>query len=924
MMLSSDTEVDLYAAQESQIAGDRLSKRLSGGHFGSAGGLIISTLPVISRPQTDDEYEEQEEIRDNDINSVEKKPSTSSPANVVEGTALSFSIDEYGSLQDQRNVASTVHTETSESDTIVTPPNQEDHNDHHQSPLIINEQKQRVKRHDSIAPIDDLYDKQKLENDNQVKNNSNEDEDDQEEFNQLAYDTAKRIWEQDPTVYSNIEHIVEWIGNGKPLSMNILQHYFLYFDFTNMRLDDAFRKLCGKLHLKAETQQIDRILVEFANRYWDCNPSCIFGNSDVVHAVVYSILLLNTDLHVAQGDHKKMSRSAFVRNTMNAARAQHDRINSELTVKEQEDDVLIREEHRNSNFTFQSFDSRSQSNDLKRTNSCKSTGSSTNGTGGLGRFYTTAASSLDMTPAAVVHGNHPMGTKGWQSEVEAILREMYVSIRNQQIRHPASKDDLAREEANMRHSRRRSLQITGSRVGAFKRSVGTIIWKAARDSLVVSENAELDRFYGTSQSSTSTTATTNATANGITSASPRSTTSVHSTSFSRRRSITSLKSSFSQSSHLTQNSNSITTYQSVAPLLHHSELPTSYTSAAPYYKEGLLVRKHLLERAGQKAKHRDWKECFLVVDRGEIRMYKLDSGPSDQRSKGMARSSIMISRVNLADALLNNTSPASAVGGGDWLANAETIGEIDLKHTLSNALPSGYSRQRPHAFALQQPNGGVFLFQVGSPEQVVEWVSTCNYWAARESKEPLMGGVSNMEYGWGGCLNCISLDDENSEQTVSWQHNLFPSVTINEWQPPVPPSVGSAMEEVAQLDILHKHVTKLNEELDKHRDIKRKMELRFSARSTPGSRAMANWENKSQYLLHEIIKYQNYCDAIEKSLALQAKAVEEERKKKKEENDNDNDDDDYDDDDDNDKNNNNNNNNNNSLLEESHESIAEE
>ena len=174
---------------------------------------------------------------------------------------------------------------------------------------------------------------------------------------------------------------------------------------------------------------------------------------------------------------------------------------------------------------------------------------------------------------------------------------------------------------------------------------------------------KLDRFYGTSPSSTSTTTTTN----GITSQSPRSTTSVHSTSFPRRRSMTSLKSSFSQNSHLTQNSNSITAYQSVAPLLHHSELPTSYTSAAPYYKEGLLVRKHLLERAGQKAKHRDWKECFLVVDRGEIRMYKLDSGPSDQRSKTMARSSIMISRVNLADALLNNP----AVGGGDWLVSEE-------------------------------------------------------------------------------------------------------------------------------------------------------------------------------------------------------------------------------------------------------------
>jgi hypothetical protein len=37
---------------------------------------------------------------------------------------------------------------------------------------------------------------------------------------------------------------------------------------------------------------------------------------------------------------------------------------------------------------------------------------------------------------------------------------------------------------------------------------------------------------------------------------------------------------------------------------------------------------------------------------------------------------------------------------------------------------------------------------------------------------------------------------------------------------------------------------------------------------------MSNFENKTQYLLHEIIKYQNYCDSIENSLALQDKALE--------------------------------------------------
>lgn len=148
------------------------------------------------------------------------------------------------------------------------------------------------------------------------------------------------------------------------------------------------------------------------------------------------------------------------------------------------------------------------------------------------------------------------------------------------------------------------------------------------------------------------------------------------------------------------------------------------------------------------------------------------------------------------------------------------MGEIDLKHTLSNALPSGYSRQRPHTFALQQPNGGVYLFQAGSAEQVMEWVSACNYWAARESKEPLTGGVSNMEYGWGSCLDGVQEDDARPQN--------FPPVTIHDWQPPVPPTVSSALEEAAQLASLHKHVKELNEELDTHRDLKHKMEIRVS------------------------------------------------------------------------------------------------
>lgn len=39
------------------------------------------------------------------------------------------------------------------------------------------------------------------------------------------------------------------------------------------------RRLCAKLYLKAETQQVDRILEEFSRRYWDCNPGSVYGSA---------------------------------------------------------------------------------------------------------------------------------------------------------------------------------------------------------------------------------------------------------------------------------------------------------------------------------------------------------------------------------------------------------------------------------------------------------------------------------------------------------------------------------------------------------------------------------------------------------------------------------------------------------------------
>lgn len=95
-------------------------------------------------------------------------------------------------------------------------------------------------------------------------------------------------------------------------------------------------RLCEKLYLKAESQQVDRILAAFSQRYWKLNPNCVYGSFgrwlsdsialsllsrlmlvrvDAVYAISYAILLLNTDLHVADIT-KHMSRSEFIENTL--------------------------------------------------------------------------------------------------------------------------------------------------------------------------------------------------------------------------------------------------------------------------------------------------------------------------------------------------------------------------------------------------------------------------------------------------------------------------------------------------------------------------------------------------------------------------------------------------------------------------------
>lgn len=97
-----------------------------------------------------------------------------------------------------------------------------------------------------------------------------------------------------------------------------LRKYMRGFSYFGESIDISIRKMLMEVILPKETQQIDRLLAGFADRYHECNPG-IFVNADEANFVAFSILLLQSDNH-NKNNKRKMTRQDYVKNT------QHGRI----------------------------------------------------------------------------------------------------------------------------------------------------------------------------------------------------------------------------------------------------------------------------------------------------------------------------------------------------------------------------------------------------------------------------------------------------------------------------------------------------------------------------------------------------------------------------------------------------------------------
>ncbi|KAK7029787.1 Pleckstrin homology domain-containing protein [Favolaschia claudopus] len=237
---------------------------------------------------------------------------------------------------------------------------------------------------------------------------------------------------------------------------------------------------------------------------------------------------------------------------------------------------------------------------------------------------------------------------------------------------------------------------------------------------------------------------------------------------------------------------------------------------APWAKEGMLCRKQYWESAGKRAKDKAWLVVFVVIQKGELNMFTFEDA---------------------------NSGVSGTFGGGNWLSNAKPVGTIQLAHSLAHSLPSpGYNRQRPYCMVLTLANGGVYFYQANTEELLYEWVSTCNYHAARTSKEPL--GIN-----------------------LPWADPTF----INEWKPPMLPTVSSTHDEEKQLEALRQHVASVKRGLEQHSEYHESMAALYQPRSAKSVKAQSNWEKMSQYLLAEIVKYDSYIDSLQSAMSIRLK-----------------------------------------------------
>ncbi|EMC98743.1 hypothetical protein BAUCODRAFT_31018 [Baudoinia panamericana UAMH 10762] len=101
--------------------------------------------------------------------------------------------------------------------------------------------------------------------------------------------------------------------SADPFAQAVLRSYTRRFPFFGEPIDMSLRKFLLEAELPKETQQVDRVIQAFADRYHECNPG-IFKSPDQAYVLAFSLMMLHTDAF-NKNNKRKMQKQDYIKNT---------------------------------------------------------------------------------------------------------------------------------------------------------------------------------------------------------------------------------------------------------------------------------------------------------------------------------------------------------------------------------------------------------------------------------------------------------------------------------------------------------------------------------------------------------------------------------------------------------------------------------
>ncbi|CAO3633532.1 unnamed protein product [Cunninghamella blakesleeana] len=308
-----------------------------------------------------------------------------------------------------------------------------------------------------------------------------------------------------------------------------------------------------------------------------------------------------------------------------------------------------------------------------------------------------------------------------------------------------------------------------------------------------------------------------------------------------------------------------------------------------FFKEGWVMRKHLMKDQQQKPKEQHyWKLCYITLLNGQLFIQSASSSFSNRYCWGKShhRTSSFISSPHLnfkhywSDRnqwKLDYRRKSKLLEYDYHDKNFKSLGKkerIDLKHSLTHLI-SGGGGKRKHVLSLKLADGSSLLFEVSTIKKAREWEFIMNYWAGLQSKIPLEGSVTNLDY-FGNHdnhhhhqPNQIGAKKEKKDHLTvgspSSSSLLLSSYNIPTWEYPIATMIQSQNSLDDQLTAIDNYIQSLHDQLNQHQDLIKQIENNYGKSCMNKKKVINNWETKMQYLIYENIKFKTYYEVLSSS-----------------------------------------------------------